>query len=57
MTSEYRFGGRVVFNDSLERYKFLTKNKNIFLEYNREINAFTVNKTTKRKNKTVKQRK
>ena len=27
MTSEYRFGGRVVFNDSLERYKFLTKNK------------------------------
>ena len=49
MTSEYRFGGRVVFNDSLERYKFLTKNKKYILEYNQEINAFTVNKTTKEK--------
>ena len=53
MTSEYRFGGRVVFNDSLERYKFLTKNKKYILEYNREINAFTVNKTTKEKIKQI----
>ena len=54
MASEYKFGGRVVFNETLERYKILTKDKKYILEYNEELNVFTVNKSTKKQIKQLK---
>lgn len=53
-TSEYKFGGRVVFNEDLERYKFITKNKKYILEYNEEMNLFTIETANKQKIKQLK---